>query len=59
VVDSEQQFVDESVEYVIEWLHDQEVIDGEPSGDYDFDITREKEADIKSNLQEKGYIDEE
>lgn len=58
VVDAEEQSPDESVSYILQQIEDLGIIDDEAYGDYEFDLSRTEESDIKNRLSELGYIDD-
>jgi len=58
VVDTEAQSVAESTEHVVGRLHELDVLDNDPEGEYSFDISRSEEREIKDRLTELGYLDE-
>mgnify|MGYP000020601736 CR=1 FL=1 len=58
VLDTERHSSDECVEEVIEDLRSFGVTDGDPEGDYGFEITKVEEERIKDRLRDQGYIDE-
>jgi adenylylsulfate kinase len=58
IVNTESQTEAECVETVLERLHELEYLDDEPSGDYEFDISRSEEESIKDRLRRLGYIDD-
>jgi len=58
VVDTETQTVEESVQRIIQRLEELTILDDDPEGDYEFDISRDRESEIKNRLTDLGYIDE-
>lgn len=57
IVDTESMSEGEAIEYVLECLHEKALFDDEPSMEYQFDITKREEADIKNRLSSLGYLD--
>ncbi|MFB6187208.1 MAG: adenylyl-sulfate kinase [Halobacteriaceae archaeon] len=58
VVDTEKQSLEESVSHVIDEIVDLDVIETTPEDDYQFDLDRNEEAEIKDRLADLGYIDD-
>jgi adenylyl-sulfate kinase len=57
VVDTEQMTVEESIEHVLHRLQDLSVLDVTPREDYDIDITRREEQEIRGSLENRGFIE--
>jgi len=57
IIDAETQSVDECVKEVLDHVEARDIIDETPSEDYEFDITRRREAEIKSRLEDLGYLE--
>jgi adenylylsulfate kinase len=56
IVDTENSTVEECLEEILTAIEG-EVLDSEPIEDYEFDITRDEEAEIESRLQDMGYLE--
>jgi adenylylsulfate kinase len=56
IVDTESTSEGEAIEYVLERLQEWALFDDEPSIDYQFDITKQEENDIKNRLSSLGYL---
>lgn len=57
IVDTEELDVDESVDHVLTRLHEMGLFDGDPEGEYEFDLTRQQEGLIMDRLEDLGYLD--
>jgi adenylylsulfate kinase len=57
VVDTEEQSVEESVEYVLNRIHELGLLDEPSEKEYGFEISRSEESKIISKLENLGYLD--
>lgn len=57
VVDTEHNSTEECVEHILTKLHELNLFDGEPEGDYGIDITRSEEDEILERLDDLGYLE--
>jgi adenylylsulfate kinase len=58
VLDTEKNTVDENVSKVLEWLKESDVLNGDPIGEYEFDLTGNREQEILDRLESLGYIED-
>jgi len=58
IVDTEEMSVEESVSHVLEELEKLDVSDSAPEEDYSFDISKGRESEILSNLENRGYLND-
>jgi adenylylsulfate kinase len=56
IVDTEANSEAECASEVLAYI-DEHVLDGEPDGDYQFDLSRERERSIKNRLDDLGYLE--
>lgn len=56
IVDTEQQTVEKCVDDVLSYLYEN-VVDYEPSGDYEFELSRDREREIEDHLKRLGYLE--
>ena len=57
IVDTAEHDVDTCVEQILCELSSLDVLDGEPEGDYHFNVTRNEVTEIKERLDELGHLD--
>ena len=57
VVDTEDQSADECVSHILRRIEEIDVIEDETEGDYNFDLSRTEEGEIKDRLSDLGYIE--
>jgi len=57
VLDTETHSVEENVDQVIEHLESKSLIEDTPQKDYSFDLSGSEETEIKSRLQDLGYLE--
>lgn len=58
-VDTEKATLEENVAHIKERLHDFGLFEEDSEGEYNFDMSRSEEEQIKDRLRSLGYIDEE
>lgn len=56
IVDTETESIEKCTREVLSYLEDH-VLASDPEGDYNFDLTRDRERDILSHLRDLGYLE--
>lgn len=59
LVDAENHSIGECVDHVLQRIKELDIIDGDTDGDYSFDLNRSEEHEIKDQLRNLGYLDQE
>lgn len=57
IVDTEQQSIEDSVDYVFSKLQAQGLLENYLDDEYDFSITRKEEQEVTDRLKDLGYLD--
>lgn len=58
IVDTESMTEEQAIEYVLECLHEEGLFDDKTSIDYNFDVTKREEEQIKTRLRSLGYLNQ-
>lgn len=58
VVDTEAHTVEENVSYILSQLRERGTIQQEATGDYEFELNRDREQAIKERLRSLGYVED-